>query len=52
MFGSFLQFVINSILFMILWHYGTKAFFYIKEKRYQFDKARIKRKLKAYVDKI
>lgn len=52
MLGSFIQFAVNSILFMAMWHFGTKFYFYVKEKRYVLAKAKIKRQLKNYVDKM
>ena len=52
MIGSFIQFAVNSILFMIAWHYGSKLYFYIKEKRYILAKAKVKKQIKNYVDKI
>lgn len=52
MIGTFIQFAINSILFMAMWHFGSKLFYYFKEKRYVLAKARVKKQIKNYVDKI
>ena len=52
MLASFIQFAINSILFMVMWHFGSKFYYYVKEKRYVLAKARVKKQIKNYVDKI
>lgn len=49
---SFLQFAVNSILFMICMHFGMKAYDYIREKRYVLAKAKLKKNLKGFIERM
>lgn len=52
MLSSFLQFAINSIILSIIFHYAIKMFHYFKNGKHKLAKAKIKRQLKGYIDKL
>lgn len=52
MVSSFIQFAVNSILFMVCMHFGMKAYHYIRERRYVLAKARFKKNIKGFIDRM
>lgn len=52
MLNSFVQFAVNSILFMVCLHFGTKTYYYIREKRYTLAKAKVKKNLKVLIERL
>lgn len=52
MIGSFIQFAVNSIIFMVCMHFGIKVYHYIREKRYVLAKARVKKNIKGFIDRM